>query len=144
MYASRADFEQAFGVNEASDLEGTDVGRVDAALLRAGAECDAYLAARYSTPVLSVNPALEQATVDIARYRLWDDRASDEVRRRYEDALRWLRDVSKGLAALTDASGALLPTGGDKVQAPAAASVRTTVYGSAFESQYNPTAGWFA
>jgi phage gp36-like protein len=37
---------------------------------------------------------------DIARFRLWDQQAPEEVRRRYEDAIAQLKDVAAGRFAL--------------------------------------------
>jgi phage gp36-like protein len=45
-------------------------------------------------PLPTVPAVLTRITCDIARYRLWEDRASDEVRRRYDDAVKLLTHIS--------------------------------------------------
>ena len=77
-----------------------DTDAVSAAIAVAVAEADGYLAGRYSLPLPAVPPVLVGRLCDMARYRLWRDEASDEVRTRYRDAVAWLRDLSAGRAAL--------------------------------------------
>ena len=135
MYADRAAFDLAFGASEAMDLDAA-TGRIDSAIASACAVADGYIAARYSTPVSSVGSALKSAVLDIARYSLWDNQAPDEVRTRFEDALRWLRDVSSGKAVLTDSTGAVMTT--PITSSGIAASVRTMSYGASFDARYQP------
>lgn len=105
-YATRADMEQRFGVHEVLRLcdragnGGVDDVVLDQALADADAEVDLYLAARYALPLPVVPGVLARVACDVARYRLWADQASDEVRRRYEDAVRLLTAISKGVVAL--------------------------------------------
>ena len=138
MYADRAAFDLAFGASEAMDLDAA-TGRIDSAIASACAVADGYIAARYSTPVASVGSALKSAVLDIARYSLWDNQAPDEVRTRFEDALRWLRDVSSGKAVLTDSTGAVMTTPStSSTSSGIAASVRTMSYGASFDARYQP------
>ena len=138
MYADRAAFDLAFGASEAMDLDAA-TGRIDSAIASACAVADGYIAARYSTPVSSVGSALTSAVLDIARYSLWDNQAPDEVRTRFEDALRWLRDVSSGKAVLTDSTGAVMTTPStSSTSSGIAASVRTMSYGASFDARYQP------
>lgn len=81
-----------------------DTDAVSAAINDAVAEADGYLAGRYSLPLPAVPPVLVGRLCDMARYRLWRDEASDEVRTRYRDAVAWLRDLSAGRAALVFAA----------------------------------------
>jgi phage gp36-like protein len=144
-YAAAPAFISAFGATEAADLQTDDPDRLAQALTRASAEADSYLCARYAAPVLQPGDALVQCVLDIARFRLWDRRAPDEVRQRYEDAMRWLRDVAAGRAVLLTSAG--LPAAPATAQAPGAAAVsaRPVVYDSAFASAYErPTRPTFA
>lgn len=101
-YATRADLEARYGAAEIfqlADRDGDgviDAGVIEQALTDAGAEVDGYLASRYALPLADVPPIVKVFACDIARYRLWDKAASDEVRRRYEDALRYLRLAADG------------------------------------------------
>lgn len=70
------------------------------ALDDAAAEIDGYLAARYQLPLPTVPALLARIACDIARYLLWEDRASDEVRRRYEDARKILESIARGTVSL--------------------------------------------
>lgn len=105
-YASAADMQSRFGLEELTartDRNGT--GAVDAAVLSraladADAEIDGYLATRYRLPLPTVPPVLVRVACDIARYRLWEDLASEEVRRRYEDARRMLEALTRGHVSL--------------------------------------------
>lgn len=77
-----------------------DIAVLGRALADADAEIDGYLATRYRLPLPAVPAALARIACDIARYRLWEDLASDEVRRRYEDARRLLESIAKGTVSL--------------------------------------------
>ena len=65
--------------------------------------------------------AAVDAALTIAWYRLHTDRAADkDLRIRYEDAVRWLRDVSAGRASLPGvATSGTAPTVGMVYVAPA-------------------------
>jgi phage gp36-like protein len=105
-YATQADLEDRFGVDELTQLTdragagGPDAGIVARALADADAEIDGYLASRYALPLTTVPAVLARIACDIARYRLWEDRASEEVRLRYEDARRTLESIAKGQVSL--------------------------------------------
>lgn len=110
-YCTEARFERRFGQRELADLLANGHGYAqtenDAASL-----VDGYLAARYTLPLVVVPEIVIGLTADITRYRLWDQRAPDEVRRRYEDALAQLRDIAAGRLSLPpDVTGAV-PVGG--------------------------------
>lgn len=105
-YASLAALIERFGEGELiarTDRTGSGVieaAAVARALDDADAEIDAHLAARYALPLPAVPPLLARVACDIARYRLWQDDASEEVRRRYEDARRLLEAVAAGKVSL--------------------------------------------
>lgn len=105
-YINEEDFAEAFGQRELDDLlsSGADFERAASA---ANGVIDGYLAARYTLP-LATTPELVRAwALDITRFRLWDEQAPEEVRRRYEDALEQLRDLAAGRMSLPpDAQGA--------------------------------------
>lgn len=109
-YATRADLEARYGEAELvqlSDALGTGVSDeavLDQALADASAEMEGYLA-RYAGQPLTL-PILNLYACDIARYRLWRDAASEEVRARYRDAIRFLEQVAKGAISLGAAAEA--------------------------------------
>ena len=105
-YVTSDDFIQRFGQGELIDLTDLDDdGVADAEVLQgriddAAAEIDGYLCIRYAVPVSPVPDRIRDLACDILRYKLYGDAPTEHVRKRYEDALRYLRDVSAGNAAL--------------------------------------------
>lgn len=107
-YATQADIVLLYGADVlvVADRDGDgvpDAGAVARALASASEEIDLYVGARYRLPLPEGVPMLAQWCVDIAVYRLAQtaDVLSDEIRRRYEDALSALKRVAKGEAALS-------------------------------------------
>lgn len=108
VYAQVADLVSRYGqaeIVQLTDRATPPTGTIDTtvaerALSDADAEIDAYLSGRYSLPLASVPPVLTRVACDIARYRLWDDQAPEEVRSRYEDARRLLESLSAGRVTL--------------------------------------------
>ena len=113
-YAVQQDLIDRFGAEELAQLTDRDQALVidtdvlGRALADADAEIDGYLAARYSLPLASAPAVLVRVASDIARYRLWADRASEAVRKRYEDAVRDLKAMSSG-SIVIDGAVALAP-----------------------------------
>lgn len=77
-----------------------DTGVLNQAIADADGEIDSYLAVRYSLPLATVPTALTRIACDVTRYRLYDNRAPEEVRKRYEDAVKWLSAVANGSVSL--------------------------------------------
>lgn len=116
-YAVLQDLVDRFGSEELaqrSDRDGglvIDTGVVDRALADADAEIDGYLAARYALPLASVPGLLQSTACHLARYHLLGDAASDEARKRYDDAVRLLKGLASGAIVLPGAA-ALAPADG--------------------------------
>jgi phage gp36-like protein len=108
IYADVQDTIDKFGLAEMlalSNLDDPSLTIVNAALILenlidASAEIDAYIAGRYNLPLPEVPAALKAACLDITRYRLSRVRPREDVRQRYEDWIRFLRDVAMGKASL--------------------------------------------
>jgi phage gp36-like protein len=98
-YITNDEFEQAFGEEESNGLlrEGNDFNKAAGA---ASSLIDGYIAGRYGLPLTSVPDLLKAWALDITRYRLWDEQAPEEVRRRYEDVLAQLKLLSEGKISL--------------------------------------------
>jgi phage gp36-like protein len=100
-YASLTDLTQ-LGLPTAALTEIDDATRT-ASLEAASSLADGYLAAVYTLPLTSHGSDLTRAVVSIAVYDLMvrrgysADGADEEIRRRYEDAIRWLEKVAAGL-----------------------------------------------
>lgn len=92
---SNPDDSQAEGVNEAV---------VNRAILDACGEMDGYIAARYTLPLASTTDQLRTLAMDLALYRLASlgrlGEVAEDHKNRKDDALRFLRDMAKGLASL--------------------------------------------
>lgn len=84
-----------------TDPNGVEVqeGPLENALRDASAEVDGYLRGRYVLPLLEVPANLVLFVVNMAVYnllRLRPQLVMEDVRTRYEDAVRYLRGVAKG------------------------------------------------
>lgn len=108
MYGTATEFSDAFGVPETVMLTNLDTPMATAidsvplnrALTDAAALIDSYIGRRYLLP-LSVTPqVLIPYALDIARYRLDRIRNREDVRLRYEDAIKWLEMIAKGTLTL--------------------------------------------
>lgn len=105
-YASQQDLINRFGERELIELTDRSAsGLIDdsvvaVALSDADHEVDSYLYLRYDLPLSPVPPLLVRLGADIARYRLYDDAVSDEVRNRYEDAVALLKRLADGTVSL--------------------------------------------
>jgi phage gp36-like protein len=69
---------------------------LDQALADANAEIDGYLTGRYALPLDPVPLMLKRSACDIARYHLFDDRVTEQVQKRYDGVVAFLRSVGKG------------------------------------------------
>jgi phage gp36-like protein len=128
-YATQQDLVDRFGEQELialTDRADPPAGAPDAttvakALADADAEIDGYLIGRYTLPLAATPKILVLAACDLARYRLYEDRATEQVRRRYEDQVKFLRAVADGKIALGPSAGGDAPapsSGGPQVAAP--------------------------
>lgn len=91
-----------------------DVAALTKALVNASSEIDSYIAQQQAVPLVEPYPQIvSQHCIDIAIYRASEaGSVTDEKRLRYEDAIRWLRDVAKGLISLTTPGETTAPTWG--------------------------------
>jgi phage gp36-like protein len=107
-YAAAADFRKHFGETETAQLTdfdnegGENAAALGLALKDATDEINSYLAARYTVPLAAgaVLGTLTRTACDIARYRLYKDRPTDEVAERYKGAVRYLKDLASGTAQI--------------------------------------------
>lgn len=103
-YANRQEMIDRFSEAELAQL--TDKGAIRAdrivdavlerALADASAEIDGYLAGRYVLPLDPVPANLSLLCCDIARYRLQINEAGEQVKARYDGAVRFLTKVASG------------------------------------------------
>jgi phage gp36-like protein len=126
-YATASDLYARYDESEITALAARDgagasvVTVIEAALASAGFYIDGFVAAQYALPVTPTPPLLTELACTIARYRLWKDRASEQVRQDYEDAIDMLRRIAAGTVRLPSTSGgATASTGSIAVQGRAA------------------------
>lgn len=106
-YCTRQDLIDRFGEDELiqlTDRAGTgavDDAVLDQAIEDASGEIDGYLASGgYATPLSPVPRIVTAKACDMARHALYDDHATEQVRKRYEDAIRFLRAIADGTVRL--------------------------------------------
>jgi len=107
-YIVQADIEQQVSaelVIQLTDDSGAGVvNTVNLNQVIDGAEGQAngYLEGNYSVPLYPVPPGLKVAVLDITVYRLYLRRGAvpEQIDRQYQNAVGFLRDVSRGVASL--------------------------------------------
>lgn len=139
-YATQQDLVDRFGTAELAQLTdpaaGTTINAttVARALADADAEIDTRLAAYYTLPLATVPAVLTRLAADLARYFLWDTRATDQVRNRYKDAAGLLDKIGSGAVQLP--GGVLLAPGSSAVAVAASAPARQ--FSSALLDAFGP------
>lgn len=127
-YAVKQDLIDRFGATELTQLTDrinrppsvVDDAVVGRAIADATALIDGYIAKSVTLPLAIVPPYLTKVAADIARYFLHGKAADKDspVTAAYNQGVAWLKDVSKGLVALDDGTGATPePAGGGSVKA---------------------------
>ena len=112
-YCTAADLELAMPESvliQLTDDEKTgavDTARIAAAIAAAESEIDGYLEARYTVPFTTVPTIVEKMAVDIALYNLFARKGAsmegtrgESVKTRYDNAIRFLTAVSRGMIAI--------------------------------------------
>lgn len=112
-YATYSDLVARFGERELEQLtDHTGVQAPDGTALAqrladADGLIDGYLAQRYAVPVSPVPAMLRHIACDLVRHALYGTSPPDAVRQAQQDALRMLRDLADGRAALPGAAAAV-------------------------------------
>lgn len=102
MYATRDDLITRFGETEILELEGVQgVDKTDKALADATKLMNTRIRSRYRLPLPSIPEELELQCSNIARYLMYANELLKEVSLRYQEAIDWLKDLSKGNVVLT-------------------------------------------
>ena len=113
-YATEAEFLSQSIPSDA--WTGLPAGTIDTSLAWASGRIDSYLRKRYSLPLTSAGDELKEACCAIAAWNLLRRRgfragsgADEAVVKAHDDAVSWLRDVSRGLAELDASTDATPP-----------------------------------
>lgn len=107
-YITSSDMIAAFGEEEMialSNLDNSSATVINGAVIQkaiddACASVDGYLAVRYSVPIIPTPPVLTRITCDFARGILDQNNPREEVIRRWDMAVAYLKDLARGLAVL--------------------------------------------
>lgn len=107
-YATAADIAEIYGaetLQRLADADGNGApgdASIERAMSYACAQIDSYIGGRYTLPLLSTPTLVKMLAIDIAVYRLAQDhtRLTEEIAKRYDDAIRQLRALSEGKAIL--------------------------------------------
>ncbi len=126
-YATQQDMIDRFAQTELVELtDRGNTGNIDSTVLNraltdADALIDGYLQSRYTLPLAVAPKVLTLYAGDIARYLLYDNHATEQVKKRYDDAIAFLKQVAKGAITLglsatgdqpAEADGAQMESGG--------------------------------
>lgn len=103
-YININDLYERFGQVEIDGLAGSDVIKVDAVISSVSALINGYVAPRYRLPLVNTYEILKDAACDIVYYKLYL-RPSDNIRKRYEDAVLLLERISSGKVMLNEPTG---------------------------------------
>ncbi len=126
-YAAQQDLVDRFGQLELIQLTDrtnrppttVDAAVVGRALADADALIDGYVGKVYDLPLSPIPPVLTKMAADVARYFLHGKAADKDgpVARAYDQAVAWLKDVSRGLVKLDVAGEEPAQPGGGTVRA---------------------------
>ena len=107
---------------------------IDEAIADADAEIDSYCGTRYDVPFASAPAIIRKMSVDIAIYNIFARRqgAPEDRKERYDNAIRFLRDVSKGIISL--GAGAPSPSSDGGPEATTVKSDRVFTRGKSSDS----------
>jgi phage gp36-like protein len=100
------------------DAADAALARIEGALADAQAQLDGYLGSRYSLPLASPPAVLTQYSVDVARFRLFDDAPPEAVKKRYDGALQFAQRVAKGEVAIGVSDQEVATGGSPEVAGP--------------------------
>ena len=107
IYATQSDITTLYSEDAlyVADRDGDgvpDEAAITRALASASSEIDSFIGVRYTLPLASSTDLLVQFCVDIAIYRmaLGRDVLSEAHRQRYDDAIKHLKEISRGNASL--------------------------------------------
>lgn len=117
----------AFAKDAADDTELIIDARIDAAITKACDVTDGYLRGKYALPLANVPGIVKSLAVDLALYFLASRKGiregtpEENLRVKYEDAVRYLRDIQAGKAdiGIPNDEGVSTPSTGATVSAPA-------------------------
>jgi phage gp36-like protein len=73
---------------------------VEQAIADASADIDGYLQGRYELPLMIEAPCLTRIACDLVRLYLHDKKATEQIQKRYDAAIRYLEQIARGMIKL--------------------------------------------
>ena len=134
MYATRNDLQARFGEGEMQQLEimQTVSNSIEEALRDASEEIDSYIAVRYKLPLPETPSTLKRVACNIARYRLYFQRPTEEIENRYKAEIDFLKRVADGKAVLNILNAQNEVTEEKPVNSPTTMPIGSTYRGGVF------------
>lgn len=123
-YTAKADLITRFGETEIRQLTdkvrsgSIDDNVLNAALVDSKSEIDGYLVDQYALPINETVPLLKAIQSDVARFVLYENKATEEVLDRYLLRIETLKKIKKGDVKLVNDAGAIVGTGGTSNEGP--------------------------
>lgn len=104
----RMDEADVIAYTDDDDAGVVDTDKTSQAIAAADALIDAHLSSRYAVPMSPVPDMIKKLAVDVAVYEICSrrDRAPDGRRQVYEDALKLLEKLGRGIAVIPGATAA--------------------------------------
>lgn len=102
MYITRQDLIERYSQREIERLE-TNINSPDAvasAINDAVDVINGYIAAYHALPLPIIPASIKRVAAVLARYYLYKDKPTEQVRTDYEDAIRWLEQIASGKVKL--------------------------------------------
>jgi len=131
MYCTQQNLIDRFGqleIIQLTDRSTPPAGTINATVLNqaigdADAEINSYLTG-YTLPLAVIPANLVRIACDITRYYLYEDRVIEQVQTRYNDAIKYLVQVAKGVIKLgPDTAGTVAEVASDSAQFSSSPSV---------------------
>jgi len=131
MYCTQQNLIDRFGqleIIQLTDRSTPPAGTINATVLNkaisdAEAEINSYLTG-YALPLATVPANFERMACDMTRYYLYEDRVIEQVKKRYDDAIKYLTQVGKGVIQLgPDTAGTVAEVASDSAQFSSSPSV---------------------
>lgn len=102
MYITRQDLIERYSRREIERLE-TNINSPDAvaaAITDAVDAINGYISAYHALPLPIIPASIKRVAAVLARYYLYKDKPTEQVRTDYEDAIRWLEQIASGKVKL--------------------------------------------
>lgn len=106
MFATLQAMRDKFGERELIELtdiekpytDAINMARLNAAMRQANSEIEGYIATRYTLPLQTIPPFLQEIACDMARYYACTGAMSENgpIKIRYDAAVKTLKEISKG------------------------------------------------